>query len=176
MGDPRVREMAIRAKAWAKKVYAPLTPGPRLLVLVGPTGTGKTHVMNALRKWADHICFDVFEKRIWGKPLDRFYALWPEMADTFKTGEFGSVANMMQSDLLFLDDVGAEHDPTQLATGKFYQILSKREGKFTVITTNVEVSGWVKRWDVRIRDRLFRGSVIVDLTGVKSYSLQKGLL
>ena len=75
------------------------------------------------------------------------------------------------ADLVVIDDVGSENDPWKVCADKFCQILSRREKKFTVVTTNVTPEQWTERFDGRINDRLMRSSVVNQLSA-ESYSLR----
>lgn len=75
------------------------------------------------------------------------------------------------SDLVIIDDVGSENDPWKVCADRFCQILSRREKRFTVITTNVKPEQWAERFDGRISDRLMRSSVVVSI-GATSYALK----
>ena len=99
------------------------------------------------------------------------YVNWPEVVDGFKEGLYGVVQDCFESSLLIIDDIGAEHDPSKNAADKVCQILSKREHKFNVITTNVHQTSWSNKFDMRIADRLLRNSVVVDLSDIESHSL-----
>jgi DNA replication protein DnaC len=78
----------------------------------------------------------------------------------------------MTADLLFLDDVGAESD--KFKTGEtvdaICQLLSRREGRWTVISLNYGPDKWVSRFDPRVSDRLWRQTELLDLTGAPSWS------
>jgi len=95
---------------------------------------------------------------------------WPSVCDGFKSGEYGVLDDCFKAGMLVVDDVGAEHDPSRNAADKLCQLLSKREKKFTLITTNVIPGLWAERFDERISDRFFRNSTIVDLGLVNSFS------
>lgn len=78
-----------------------------------------------------------------------------------------------ENDLVILDDIGAETDQYKsgIPNDKLCQILSRREKRFTVVTTNIAPQNWMERFDGRINDRLCRNSVILDISGVPSYAI-----
>ena len=82
------------------------------------------------------------------------------------------MTDCLESSLLVLDDIGAENDPWKIAADRLCQILSRRERKFTVLTTNIKPADWPVKFDGRINDRLLRNSCIVDLTGVPSFAMR----
>lgn len=154
-----------------------VTPGclkvGRLLVIYGENGTGKTHCAQAVCRWArrssiqymaqvNHISLLSANTRFWS---------WPELLDEFKNGNWDIVQDLNECALLVLDELGGGHDPSGVGTDKLCQILSRRESKWTIVTTNIIPSGWEEKFDRRITSRLFRNSVIVDLTGVPDFSL-----
>jgi DNA replication protein DnaC len=146
-----------------------------LLLLVGASNCGKTHVAKAIFNFARAAAFSVFERgrgQTWRNnvPSTAYFA-WPAVVDGYKEGHYGCHDDMMETDLLILDDVGAEHDPSKSANNKLCQVLSRRERMFTVITTNVPPERWTEAFDTRVADRLLRNSVVVNLTGLKSYAM-----
>jgi DNA replication protein DnaC len=145
-----------------------------LLVMVGDSGCGKTHTAKAIHRFCRLAAMNAFNTRNWGEsviPLS-LYLSWPEVASEFNAKNFNVVKNAMEIELLILDDIGAENDPWKICADRLCQIISRRENKFTVITTNIKPSMWADAFDLRIADRLVRNSVVVDLSGVPSYSLR----
>lgn len=168
---PQVQAVATEVEAWCGRVIRNRTTNS-LLVLAGVSGTGKSHAakcacnfLQAANMWAlDHEFYD--------HPLDVALYRWPEVADGFKNGDFSILEDLFSLDAIILDDVGAEHDPSSLATDKLCQVFTRRETKFTLLTTNILPEHWAQRFDARVADRLLRNSVIVDLKDVDSYALQ----
>jgi DNA replication protein DnaC len=78
-------------------------------------------------------------------------------------------------DLMFLEDIGPEVDrfKTGEPTERLRELFNVMKNKWMVVTTNVPVADWEKRWDGRIMDRMLRNSVIVDMSGVPSYQKTK---
>lgn len=168
---PAVQEMAEEAEHFAGRWFRN-HPTPAVLVLVGPSGVGKSHTAEAVVRFANQAGHAAWEQGHWKNlvPSSAFYR-WPEIADAFKRGEYGVVDDMMGLSLIVLDDIGAEHDPSRNAMDKLCQVLSRREKRFTLVTTNISPDVWPERFDVRVADRLFRNSRIVDLSDVHSYAL-----
>jgi DNA replication protein DnaC len=168
---PKIQELADAIAEFAKSFFFNATC--RNLVLVGNSGCGKTHAAKRLRAWATVNAAAAFDTRLWDKKgayPEALFVSWPEVTEGYYAGRFDVTHEFFQTDLLFLDDIGAERDPKQLATDKLCQILSKREKRFTVITTNIQPEHWLTRWDERIADRLLRNTLVVDLTAVPSYA------
>ena len=147
-----------------------------LLVLVGGFGCGKTHIAKRIEWFCAQAAFKALASGHWGSESvpSVFYISWPEEVSAFNEKKYGIMEDAFGADLLVLDDVGAESDPfkTRVGIDRLCQILSRREKRFTVLTTNVAVSNWVERFDGRINDRLFRNSIIMDLSRVPSYAIR----
>lgn len=146
-----------------------------LLVLAGENGCGKTHVASSIIRFAYAAGLKALDAGGWnagGRVPMASFAYWPEIADAFKAGEYGSLEEMKDCDLLILDDLGAEHDPSKNATDKLCQILSRRERKFTVVTMNIKPEEWPEKFDTRVADRMIRNSQVVNLFGISSYSMR----
>lgn len=161
----RIQTLADSVERLAARWFKQSETLQRLLVVSGDPGCGKTLCARRLHRWA-----------VQSRPYDLVgvsFHHWPEICDGFKRGEYGVVSDMISDSLLVIDDLGAEHDPSKVGMDKMCQILSRRERKFTMITTNVSPTVWRERFDARVEDRLFRNSVIVDLFGVESYSMRE---
>jgi len=120
-----------------------------------------------------------FEMGGWGKvgrvPSSTF-TRWPEFVDDLRTwqrsgtGRHLGFDEMVVSDLLTIDDIGADDDPWKGGSDKLCQLLTRREKEFTVVTTNIEPAHWPEKFDIRIADRLMRNSEVVNLFGLESYA------
>lgn len=99
------------------------------------------------------------------------YYYWPQFLDQLKEGQWDLVQDAIAVPVLILDELGGGHDPSRVGVDKLCQILSKREGMWTMITTNISPSSWEETFDRRIASRFFRSSEIVDLTQVPDFSL-----
>lgn len=170
---PDIQRLADEAEAfcgrWAKNVRE-----KSLLVIVGAYGSGKTHTARQIFKFCFCTAAYVFEKGKWGKDKvpSSLYIPWPEVVAHFMEKNFSIMESAFDSDLLVIDDIGAENDPFKIGADKLCQILSRRENAFTVVTTNIAPENWTERFDGRVNDRLLRNSVIVDISGVGSYAMR----
>jgi DNA replication protein DnaC len=172
---PEIQRIADAAEKFASAWFhgGKTIGGPAGLVLAGVSGAGKSHVAKKLYQWCRNAGFTAFVQGFWPKPPSVVFVDWPSVADGFKAGQFGILEDFYTADLLFLDDIGAEHDRSQIATDKLCQVLSKREGKFSVVTTNIKPELWGEKFDKRIEDRLLRRTKVISLFGIKSYQLAK---
>ena len=145
-----------------------------LLVIIGNFGSGKTHTARAIHRYCMAASVVAFEGKNWGRhkiPSVAFIS-WPEAASAFAEKQFGIMDDAANDDLVIIDDVGAENDPWKICADKICQILSRRERRFTVITTNIPPINWTDKFDGRINDRLLRNSVVVDVSDVPSFALR----
>ncbi len=166
---PKLQEMANEIESWCGRFYTHSTDAS-LLVISGKPGNGKTRSARAVYGWLGHIAIAAFEARSYPRaPLISFFH-WPAVSDAIREDEFGAVEEAFEADGLILDDVGADDDPWKKSADKLCQILSRRERKFTLLTTNIERKEWAEKFDGRIVDRFMRNSVVVNLAGVPSYS------
>lgn len=162
-----VQEMANRAQDFAKRYAGEDYSKPTILVICGETGSGKTHISKALYSWARNYSGRVGASALW--------VAWPESCRDIMDGYDGVVRDAWEAHFLALDDIGSETDryKSGLTVDSLCQILSRRERKFTVVTTNISPAKWNERFDIRIADRLMRNSEVCDLSEVPSYSLTK---
>lgn len=145
----------------------------RRMVIYGKNGNGKSKTVRAIKRWVQDRAIDL--------PLvmhDDNASLvtcklvnWADQVDYFKSGDW-DVQDLIEADLLILDDVGAEHDPSKAGAEKLYLILERREWKWTIITTNLPPASWNSKLELRLADRLFRNCEHVDLSELPSYSAQ----
>lgn len=153
---------------------------PRWLTILGKSGTGKTHTAIQIWKW---VCgrpaeFDVgrqvYER--WWSPMHTAYqprfVKWPKMVEKLRADDHAEYRDMFQWPFLVLDDLGAERDQTGYAAEKLEMLIDSRNGKWTVLTSNLSLDHWLKR-EVRVGDRMLRGGNVVVEVNIPSYSVKK---
>jgi DNA replication protein DnaC len=137
------------------------------LVLTGPTGTGKTHlVVSALALLAEG------DRLISPYVLPRgLFVVVPELLDavrgTIRYAEADDpMARLMDVPLLVLDDLGAEK-PTEWVFDRLYVLVNHRYNAklVTVVTTNYSVRELDERGYGRIISRLMEDANVVVLDG-----------
>lgn len=142
----------------------------RLLVLAGNNGNGKTMMSNAVLKWVNHVGhIKKFMKEGEIRHLDCIHWAWPKLLDILKGGGWDVIDDMFDTCVLVIDDLGAGHDTSGIGTDKLCQLLSRREKKWTMITTNITPDAWQDKFDRRVASRLIRNSILVDLSDVPDY-------
>lgn len=150
--DPEVYERMKRNLEVAKK-YAESFKGEDSgnLLLIGGTGTGKTHLSSAIAKEVISRGFDVL--------YDSTQNVITEFEnDRFRSG-YGPYepkgAKYLECDLLILDDLGTEFS-NQFTVSCLYNLLNTRlnKGLPTVISTNLGADELASRYEDRIYSRI----------------------
>lgn len=146
-------------------------------IIYGENGCGKTRLVKMVSKWAKSLAnrmpLVVDQLGTQGNMSipSIAYASWPEIVDGFKRDEWQILEDLQASTLLILDDVGAEHDPSKIGLEKLYVLLSRREWKWNLITTNVQPDYWPEKFERRISSRLFRNAEHIDMIQVPDFSV-----
>ena len=121
------------------------------LLLVGKTGTGKTHVSTAIAREIIKMGFDVL------------YDTAQNIFSDFETDRFKNAYSQtepkadkyLECDLLILDDLGTEF-VTPFTLSCLYNLINTRQnrGLSTIISTNLSPEELSKRYEDRIYSRL----------------------
>lgn len=134
------------------KAYADKFPTHRgNLLLIGTTGTGKTHISTAIAKSVISQGFDVL------------YDSTQNILNDFERDKFRSGFNQTESasekylecDLLIIDDLGAEFS-TQFSVSALYNLINTRQNKglSTIISTNLSAGELAAKYEGRIYSRI----------------------
>lgn len=143
----------------------------RRLFIYGNNGCGKTKACRAVRRWVVDRAMDmpmVQHDNNYGL-ADFIYVNWPMAVKQFQSGDW-DIEDMRNTNLLILDDIGAEHDPSKAGVTQLYLLLERREWRWTMITSNYSPGELEHRLERRITDRLFRNCDHVDLSEVPSFA------
>lgn len=121
------------------------------LLLIGTTGTGKTHISTAIAKEVISQGFDVL------------YDSVQNIINDFETDKFRSGYNNTESasekylecDLLIIDDLGTEFI-SQFSISALYNLINTRQNKglSTIISTNLSGPELAGKYDGRIYSRI----------------------
>lgn len=136
---------------------------PRNVIIMGPTGVGKTFMATAL---GNHAC-----RRGYGCTFIGVNMLIEKTQMSQADGTFLKYRDrLIQTDLLILDDLGIKQLPP-VVVQDLYDILEERyQSKATVITSQLPLENWKEVIDdpvalEAILDRLIHGAIKLELKG-----------
>ena len=168
--DKRVYEKMKTILAIAKNYVRDFDKRKDNLLLIGPTGTGKTHISTAIARELIHKGYDVI--------YDSTQNILSDFeADRFKSG-YGREDNRsdkyLDCTLLIIDDLGTEFS-NQFTLATIYNLLNTRQNKglATIISTNLSPEELARKYEDRIYSRIIgSGSRILPFEG-KDYRVTK---
>lgn len=115
------------------------------LYVHGLPGTGKSHLAAAI---ANHLA-----RNRWSVIYRSMPAMMDTIRDQMHAGQVDNTfAQLASADLLVLDDIGADGQPTEWAEARIFRLINDRVDKPTVFTSNMDVSALP--YNARIADRL----------------------
>lgn len=166
--DATLKTAVVESGRWIGRVKRNDACG-RWISLLGPTGTGKTHLAKQLWRFCmgqpDFNPLTVSHYPTW--------LYWPTFVDQLRSGDAWKLFDDIQKwPYLAIDDFGAEKDTTGFAADKFNTLLGRRIGKWTIITSNLN-HGEIANLDARIADRFIRDGNVVVKMNCASYALRK---
>lgn len=134
------------------------------LLLIGPTGTGKTHISTSIAKEVIEQGFDVFydtaQNIIAAFEYDRFHSGYGQPVEAH-------AQKYLQCTLLIVDDLGTEFS-NAFTISCLYNLFNERQNKglATVISTNLSAAELTKNYEDRIYSRIIgRDSIILSFAG-----------
>jgi DNA replication protein DnaC len=143
----------------------------RDVLLAGPPGVGKSHLVQAIGRQLVHAGFTVLYRSI-------FDAVRDFLHDEAFEGHDRVLNRYLKPDLLILDDMGLKQLPKRSGEYLFEVIMRRHQLHSTMMTSNRPLEDWGKLiGDVpaatAILDRLLANAEIIQITG-KSYRLGGG--
>lgn len=149
--EPEVYEL-MRANLTAAKNYCKNFPKSKgNLLLIGKTGTGKTHISTAIAREVINLGYDVIYDSVQNIVADfeddkfrRSYHTEELKADKY-----------LECDLLIIDDLGTEFS-NQVTISCLYNLLNTRQNKglATIISTNLDAKELAAKYEDRIYSRI----------------------
>ncbi len=161
--DPKVQEKMKMILTLAKNYVRDFDKRRDNLLLIGPTGTGKTHISTAIARELIHKGYDVI--------YDSTQNIISDFeADRFRSGygrEEGRSEKYLECTLLIIDDLGTEFS-NQFTLATIYNLLNSRQNKglATIISTNLSPEELARKYEDRIYSRIIgSGSKILPFEG-----------
>ena len=139
-------------------------------ILVGPPGTGKSHIAQAVGQSAIKAGFVVLYRSI-------FDLVRELLAQETQAGETRLLNKYLKPDLLIIDDMGLKILPAKSGEILLEIIMRRYENRSTLMTSNRPIEEWGKLLsDVpaasAILDRLLHHAELITVTG-RSYRLKE---
>lgn len=119
-----------------------------LILLSGPTGVGKTHLVRCMAK-------ELIERGLVVK-IATAYRMNQDFREFSKTQKENLLDKYTACEVLFIDDLGTEPTYKNVTLENFYLVLNERKMRKlpTVITTNLDLADIRERYDERISSRI----------------------
>lgn len=160
--DPKAEERMTAILAMAKNYVKNFGGKRESLLLIGPTGTGKTHISTAIAGELIHKGYDVI--------YDSAQNILSDFeADRFRNSygrEESRSDKYLECTLLIIDDLGTEFS-NQFTLSTLYNLLNTRQnrGLATIISTNLSPDELAKKYEDRIYSRIIGTAKVMPFVG-----------
>ena len=161
--DPKVQERMKMILAMAKNYVRDFKDKRENLLLIGKTGTGKTHISTAIARELIHQGYDVI--------YDSTQNIISDFeADRFKSGygrEENKSEKYLNCTLLIIDDLGTEFQ-NSFTVSTLYNLLNARQNSDlpTIISTNLSPEELSAKYEDRIFSRIMgSGTKVLPFNG-----------
>jgi DNA replication protein DnaC len=111
-------------------------------------------------------------------PRPRPQVVWidaTEFADRLRSGEFSLPESFTDDWLVVFDDLGAVRDKSDFVADAIFRFCNSRHGKWTVFTTNLNITEIGSAIDDRVASRLIRDSNRFYRIEARDYAIVKRL-
>ncbi len=160
--DPKIQEKMTMVLALAKNFVRDFDKRKDNLLLIGPTGTGKTHISTSIARELMHKGYDVI--------YDSTQNILSDFESDRFRNNFGREENRsdkyLDCTLLIIDDLGTEFS-NQFTISTLYNLLNTRQNKglATVISTNLSPEELARKYEDRIYSRIIGCAKVLPFEG-----------
>lgn len=148
---------------------------PRWLSFVGRSGTGKTFLATQIFNFVLRNVAKSY--KIFGENSvyfgDCIATTADRLAQMWRLNKSSDSSQFVDADLLFIDDIGTTADRSGFITDAMYSLLSRRLGKWTLLTSNLTFAGISEQFDERLADRMIRDGNVVCKIDCRSFSIRR---
>lgn len=141
---------------------------PRWLSFLGGSGTGKTFLSKMLYAAAS---YDSSLSKHHSLLCGVWKTFWPKLLSQLRDQKFYLIEDLSDANFLFLDEIAVEHDPSGFGRDKLCEVLTRRVGKWTLLTSNLTLEK-ISSIDARIASRMIRGGSVVCDCETLDYNLR----
>jgi DNA replication protein DnaC len=97
---------------------------------------------------------------------------WPKLVSSLYNREHWHLDDYAEANLILLDDICVDADSRGLEREWLWRFLSRRMGRWTIITTNLSVADVAEKIDTRIASRMLRDGNVVIETNTTDFALR----